>query len=350
MKLDFTPAEKVVLHGLVRYPAHNDRELSEIIGVKPSTTTAIRRRLRTKEVFYPRRIPMGNKLGYEILLFVFGRIKPDTEPKEMEKLLNWIQKVPGIFLAFKSSDSFCCMGYFKNYSEYRKLADAAWEDFGEKGPIEPVSWKPVLFSLERCKIVNFFDYSSLLKHQFGIKDEVKIDKKPDTVTKEKLSKKERTVLQGLIAYPESSDKMVAENIGASRQAVSSMRKRFEKSGLLLPLRILDLSKVGCKIMAVGHLQFQSHAPLSVRWAGVERTANRVPSMLFVASSPETVAIGLMGEYDQLHEMRRDFLEYYAKKGFYKEEPAVTIFPVSDTEIVKDFDFSGFMDRIVREED
>ncbi len=350
MKLDFTPAEKTVLHGLVRYPAHNDRQLSEIIGVKPSTTTAIRRRLRKKEVFYPKRIPMANRLGYEILAFVVGRIKPDTEPKEMEKLLNWIQSVPGIFLAFKSSDSMCFMGFFKNYSEYRKLADAAWEDFGERGPIEPISWNPVVFSLERCKMVNFFDYSSLLRHQFGIKDEVKIDKEMEAVTEEKLSKKEKTVLQGLVAYPESSDKMVAKEVGASRQAVSSMRKKFEKGGLLLPLRILDLSKVGCKIMAVGHLQFQSQAPLSVRWVGVERTAKKVPTMLFVASSPETVAIGLMGEYDQLHEMRRDFLEYYAKREFYREDPAVTIFPVSDIEIVKDFDFSGFMERIVREED
>ncbi|MCK4443516.1 MAG: Lrp/AsnC family transcriptional regulator [Thermoplasmata archaeon] len=349
MKLDFTPAERAVLHGLVRHPTLNDRQLSEVIGVKPSTTTAIRRRLRKKEVFYTKRIPMANRLGYEILVFVFGRIRPGTKEAEMNKLLRWVKKVPGIFFAFMSSDSMCCVGYFKNYSEYRILADAVWEDFGDEGPIDPKSWQSVVFSVERCKLVNFFDYSSPLRHLFGIDEEVKLDKELEAVTEERLSKKEMTVLSGLIAYPESSDKTVAEKVKASRQAVSSMRKRFEDIGILRTLRIVDLAKAGYQMMAIGHLRFQPQAPLSVRWVGVERTVRRTPTMLFVASSSETVAVGLMSDYDELHELKKDFLDYYAKKGFYREDPAVMIFPVSDTKIIKDFDFSGFMDRLVQEE-
>lgn len=350
MKLDFTPAEKAVLHGLVKYPTLNDRQLSEIIKVKPSTTTAIRRRLRERGVFHTKRMPMANRLGYEILVFVFGRIKPDTAKSELKKLLKWVQDAPGIFYAFKSSVSMCCVGYFKNYSEYRNLADAVWEAFGDKGPIEPSSWRSVVFSIERCKLTNFFDYTSPLRRLFEIDEKVELVRELETITDEKLSKKEKIVLGGLVANPESSDKTVAEKVGASRQAVSSMKKRFEESGILRTLRIVNLEKVGYQIMAVGHLQFQPQATLSVRWDGIERTVGLTPLILMVTSSPETVAIGLMSKYEELHELRRDFLEYYAKRGFYGEDPAVTMFPVSDTKVIKDFDFSGFMDRLINEED
>jgi hypothetical protein len=121
MGLDFTPAEKAVLYGLVRYPRLNDRQLSEIIDVKPSTTTAIRRRLRSREIFYTKRIPMGNRLGYELLVTVMGKIKPNTEKAEIEKLLDWMQKIPGIFHAFMSSDTMFCIGFFKNFSEFSVL-------------------------------------------------------------------------------------------------------------------------------------------------------------------------------------------------------------------------------------
>jgi DNA-binding Lrp family transcriptional regulator len=347
MGLDFTPAERAVLYGLVRYPRLNDRQLSEIIDVKPSTTTAVRRRLRSKGVFYTKRIPMGNRLGYELLVTVLGKIKPNTDKREMKKLLDWIQKIPGIFHAFMSSDTMFCIGFFKNYSEYRILGDAAWEAFGEKGPIDPETWKDVIFSVERCKLINFFDYSSSLRSLFGLEEKVKLERSLETVTSEKLSNKERIVLQGLVAYPESSDKTVAEKVGASRQAVSSMRKRFEDSDILRTIRVLDLAKAGIGIMAAGYLQFQPQATLSVRWDGVERTASRTPTALFIASSPETVALGLMSDYDQLHTLRRDFLEYYAKRGFYRADPTVYVFPLSDTKSIKDFDFSGLMEEIVK---
>lgn len=349
MKLDFTPAEKAVLYGLVRYPTLNDRQLSEKIKVKPSTTTAIRRRLRERDIFQTRRVPMANKLGYEILVFVFGRIKPDTKKPEMNKLLKWVKEVPGIVHAFMSSESMCCIGFFKNYSEYRKLADDVWEAFGDKGPLDPKSWKSVVFSFEHCKLANFFDYSSPLRHLFKVEEKSDFSRELETVTEEHLSKKEKVVLGGLVKYPESSDKDVAEKVGASRQAVSSMRKRFEEKGILRTMRILNLEKLGYQMIAVGHLVFQPKAPLTVRWEGVERTARVSPMILWVTSSPETVAVGLMRDYDELHELRGDFLEYYAKRGYYSEEPSVSLFPVSDTRVVKDFDFSGFMNRLIKED-
>ena len=66
-KRGLTGNEKQVLYGLIHHPVLNDRELSELLGVKVSTVTAIRRRLRRAEYFVTRRLPMMHRLGWEIL-------------------------------------------------------------------------------------------------------------------------------------------------------------------------------------------------------------------------------------------------------------------------------------------
>ncbi|MFQ5884003.1 MAG: hypothetical protein ACE5IO_02770 [Thermoplasmata archaeon] len=350
MTLDFTSSERTVLYGLVKHPTLNDRQLSELIGIKPSTTTAIRRRLRQKEVFYTKRFPIAHKLGYELLVTVFGSMEPALKESEKKRFLKWVQGIPGVFFSFESSDSMFFIGYFKNYSEFRRMADEAWEKFGGSNLFQKNKWYWPMFSLERCELVNFFDYASPLRFAFKVKEKTQVERKREKISKERLTKKEKTVLQGLVNHPELSDKTVAEQIGASRQAVAIMRKRFEEKGILRTIRIVDLEKVGYQMLAVGSICFQPKASLDSRWIGVERTVDTVPMILDVASSPETITISSLKDYDEYHATRKEALEFYAKSDFYKEEPASLIFPLSDTRIIKDFDFSGFMEELVQEED
>ncbi|UCD92228.1 MAG: Lrp/AsnC family transcriptional regulator [Methanobacteriota archaeon] len=350
MALDFTSTEKIVLYGLVKHPTLNDRQLSELIGVKPSTTTAIRTRLRQKDVFRTKRIPIAHKLGYELLVTVFGSMEPGVKESDRKKFSKWIRGIPGVFLSLESSNSMFFTGYFKNFSEYRSVADEAWEKFGESTLFQTDKWYWPMFSFARSKLVNFFDYSSPLRFAFKIKEKAKVERERETLSKERLTRKERTVLQGLINYPEISDKAVAEKIGASRQAVASMRKRFEEKGILRTIRIVDMEKVGYQILAVGSIHFQPKASLNSRWIGVERTVETVPMILNVASSPETVVMSYMKDYEEYHATKKEALEFYAKSDFYREEPTSLIFPLSDTKITKDFDFSRFMERFVQEED
>lgn len=348
MKPTFTPSEKKVLHGLVKYPTLNDRELSEVIKVKPSTTTAIRRRLRKKEVFSTKRIPVAQKLGYELFIVFYGRMSPKVKKVEEEGFEEFIQKTPEIFLSQRSSDSVYALSYFRNFTEYRFLADAVWEGIGDSGLIDPDRWGWAIFSLGTSKAINFFDFGPSLRNLFGIKEKERIDLSLEGLSKEKLSMKERIVLRGLVNYPESSDKAVAEKIQASRQAVSSMRKRFEEKGILRTVRIVDLEKVGYKMLVLGHTLFGPSAPLKVRQPGLERISELIPQLLNVASSPENILLASAESYDHFHKVRNEVIRFYTEKGYLLEEPAILLFPLSDLKTLKDFDFSGIMDRIVQE--
>ncbi|MEE9116405.1 MAG: hypothetical protein V3U09_05845 [Thermoplasmata archaeon] len=349
MAISFTSAEQSVLYGLVKYPRLNDRELSEIIGVKPSTTTAIRRRLRKKEVFCTKRIPMGHMLGHEIMVVAYGKIRPSLKDKERQEFLDWVKNIPYVFLSLACSDAVLNIAYLKNYSMYRLYIDLVSEKFRDTELVDAKTWTPVIFGFETSKPVTYFDFGPAVRHAFGIEDEQCEEPTFEKPSGEKLTKKERSVLKGLVMYPESSDKHIAEKIGASRQAVSTMKRRFEDAGLMKTVRIVDLQKIGYTILAVAHSVFTPLATLESRESGVKVVRESIPAFLSIASNPENVMLAPVMDYDEYHRIRTQVVRYYMDKGFMSEEPRVTLFPLSDTLIIKNYDFSGYMDIVVGED-
>ncbi|MFQ6060361.1 MAG: hypothetical protein ACE5KV_03555, partial [Thermoplasmata archaeon] len=188
MKVRFTRAEKIVLHGLVKYPTLNDRELSETINVKPSTTTAIRRRLREREVFATKRIPMAHRLGYELLITFYGRIDPKVKEAEKSLLERLLKNTPQIFFSFRSSDSVFAIGYFRSFTDYRRFADGLWERFGDSDIIDPERCSSAIFSLGTSKLLNFFDYTPPLRTVFEIKEKAKVDRSMERVSEDRLTR------------------------------------------------------------------------------------------------------------------------------------------------------------------
>lgn len=349
MNPGFTPAEKKVLQGLVEHPTLNDRELSEKISIKPSTTTAIRRRLRDKDVFRTIRIPIGHRLGYEILAIAYGRLKPTLEEKHKQAFKEWVKEIPYVFLSLASSDSILNLAYLKNYTMYRAYSDKITDMFKHSDLVDHETWVAVIFSLDACKLVNFFDYGPAVRHAFDIKEKAKVSTEFEELACERLTKKEKSVLRGLVQYPESSDKTIAEKIGASRQAVSSMKKRFEEIGIMKTVRMVDLEKIGYGILAVAHSVFTPQASVKVRKDGIRHILETIPSILNIASNPENVLVAPTKNYDEFHSMKKGALELYGKRGFLRDEPRMTLFPFSDMTIVKDFDFSGFVEVVACEE-
>ncbi|MCK5292225.1 MAG: winged helix-turn-helix transcriptional regulator [Thermoplasmata archaeon] len=350
MAISFTSAEQSVLYGLVKYPRLNDRELSEIIGVKPSTTTAIRRRLRKKDVFCTKRIPMGHMLGHEIMAVAYGKIRPTLKEKDREEFLSWVRDIPYVFLSLACSDAVLNIAYLKNYSMYRKYTDFVSERFRDTELVDAKTWIPVIFGFQSSKPVTYFDFAPAVRHAFGIEDEEYEEPTFEKPSGEKLTKKEKSVLKGLVMYPESSDKDIAEKIDASRQAVSTMKRRFEDAGLMKTVRIVDLQKIGYSILAVAHSAFTPYATMESRESGMKVVRESIPAVLNIASNPENVMLAPVMDYDEFHRLRTQAVRYYMDKGFMTEEPRVTLFPLSDTLINKNYDFSGFMDIVVGEDE
>ena len=169
--------------------------------------------------------------------------------------------------------------------------------------------------------------------------------RPRVETK-RLTKKESTVLQGLVENPELTDVALSEKINASRQVISSMKRKFERSGLMRTARVVDLEKLGYGIYAFAHARINPEFPLSTRRKGLQKTAYDIPNFLLFSGNLETVICSPYERYDDYFKTRSDFLAYYSKMNFLIGDPEVELIPLSEAETPVNCDFSSLIEEAV----
>ena len=69
-------SEKLVLYALVRFPLHNDRELSDIIPMSMSTLTANRNRLQRRGYINTVRFPRMDMINADIIFAWRNELHP----------------------------------------------------------------------------------------------------------------------------------------------------------------------------------------------------------------------------------------------------------------------------------
>lgn len=340
-EVQLTEKEKTTLYGLVRYPNLNDRELSEKIEEKLSTVTAIRRRLRENDYFVRKRIPFTHNLGCELLAIGYGKFNTNIDDETRREFCKKeLQKHPNIFLNIDSRG----MGFFmcmtRNYTEVKKIIDGFQYFATKHNLIGDDHWTFAIFPFEVSKILNCFDYSTILRKLFGIDD------KADPVSLEyekrrevSLSNKEKSVYYGLVRYPELHDNTVAKKVGASRQAVSNMSKRFLKENLLQTARIPNLEKLGYEIIALAHTNFNPRTPLKERKKGIEMMVSEVPQFFMVSGNFENILLAAAKDYEDFNNMKNRVLSFYGKHSFITGEPRIYLFSLKETDFVRNFDFA-----------
>ena len=346
LKANLTQKEKETLYNLVRYPTFNDRELSEKTGLKLSTITAIRRRLRKDNFFCTKKIPLLQNMGCELLMVGYGTF---SVPLHDEPAFNLgspnIKLSKDEFLAFQSSNQGVFISIMKNYTEAKRDIDDFQHFFNHHGMMDELGWVYTIFPFEVSKILSFFDFSGLLANLFKI-ERPQLEAVPDlgfSTTKEvNLTTKEKKVLLGLVKYPELPDNVISKKVGVSRQAVSSMKKRFEEEHILKTVRIPNLETLGYEILVMAHTKFNPRAPLTSRREGVNFMINGIPQFFMISGNFENVLLAACRNYEEYNLFKNSVLKLYKSHEFIRIEPKICLFPVAETMFVKDYDFTSLL--------
>ena len=343
MKKGLTRNVTTVLHGLVKYPTLNDRELSEEVGVRHSTVTAIRRRLHERGYFRTVRIPDVRRLGYELTIVEYGGLNPSASRSEVERFTESLRKEnKGLYYLLASSDFYLHMSAARNYTSFRRWKEKIEFEFSDTNLFDGTTSTSVVLPNASRQLAKQFDYSRPLGLIFGLKDKVTLEPTSSRIDAAKLTKKERTVLRGLVEHPELTDVALCEEIDASRQVVSSMKKRFERSGLIRTSRVVDLRKLGFEIYSFGHTRLNPPFPLSERAEGLSKTLRIVPQFIFLATNTESVICSAFQSYDEYFRTRKELLSLYARKGLGMLKPTSVLVPLSETDIPINCDYSGLI--------
>jgi DNA-binding MarR family transcriptional regulator len=341
VKEELTRKEKLTLLGMTRFPACNDRELSEMLKERISTVTSIRRRLKERGFYFKAMLPSFHSMGCGILAACYGGLSRGYVA-DMRKAVDkgLFQNPESIsFLTIVGAFNWFEMAAYKNYSEAKSKGDVFWTRLNEIFPNLPGN--PCVhgyYPLETMTIHNFFDHTQLLKTQFRLEekwDAVMSQLKPPG---RKLSNIEKLVFYGLVRHPDSPDKLVAEKLSVSRQAVARIRKLLEKEGFVTPLVVPDLEKLGFEILVLFKFFLNPKNSKKIRDSTVASLLKDIPHIFAASTELECVMLAAYPSFSEFEKGSNRLIRKLDEGSHLEGAPEVQTFSLGDARVLKNHDY------------
>ena len=345
-KRGLTSNEKRVLYGLVRHPVLNDRELSDLLSVKVSTVTAIRRRLRRSDYFVTRRVPMMNRLGWELLVAGHARLDLAQGSQVLPRLREALKdRLPGLFHVAASADHLSFLGFARDFTTARSDVDELRQALDRGNLLGGGDVHLSAYPMSLSTAPAFFDYSHALALSFGLEDRMALKLDRAKVGDMELTRKETDVLKGLVRYPELSDKALAARVKVSRQAVSKMRREFEQEGLIRTARIPNLRLLGFELYITAFARFAPGSTVKARAEPFERLLRTSPTFLLVSDDSEAVVAGAAHTYEQFTTLRGVLTKHFEERGHLLGDPTIYVSLTNAMEIPRNCEFSPLVQGV-----
>ncbi len=343
-----TKNEKKVLHGITKYPNASDSDLSELLDVKLSTLTSIKRRLSTQGYFRSLMVPLVNRLGCELLAVTYMQFNPIIPLKErLETTKRTIEVFDELFLSIGEEEKGFSMSLSQNYTNIGRINEIRTETFGKLGLLEKEYPHEVIFPFETAQIHRFFDFSAVLQQLFSLQDTTATPQTTplfkNTTTIE-LSPKEKKVYSALVEHPTETTQQIGDRVDLSRHTVARMKKQFFEDRILHRLTLPNLKALGVDILTVYHISFNPHNAPNMK----ELTALDSSSTVFFASRKfEAVFLSAYPTYQEYKRDEMDKIRFLKENNLFSHPPFISPYMFERMAIIKDFDFHPLVRKLFR---
>jgi len=325
-----TQNDKLVFYGLVQWPDLSDVELSEKVGVKRPTVTAIRHKLEENKLYQTFRIPELSKIGCEMLAVKSGDFNPLAPYSKRVKYFPERFFVDAFF-SISTDHNDTVMLASRNFTEVKKFMDHFQMTYGRHKFLTPAGHTWLYFPFESSVFVLHFDFAPALAKQFSLEVDVGRDfdlefKKPK---RREFSDNEKLVYYALIKYPTSSDGEVAKRVGLTRQSVNSMRNTFMREGLMRTVRFPDFERIGFELLTFEHQIHNPDKPLKARSEGIRRVVAQQSRFFLISSNTEGFRGSVYRDYTDFKKTYDEIYSFYRERDLLKEDSTIKIFPLKD---------------------
>jgi DNA-binding MarR family transcriptional regulator len=343
-----TKNEKKVLYGITKYPAVNDSELSDILNVKLSTLTSIKRRLATQGYYRSLMVPLVNRLGCELLAIIYMQFNPIIPLKErLETTKRTIEVFDELFFSIGEEEKGFSVSLSQNYTNIGRINEIRTETFGKLGLLEKEYPHEVIFPFETSYIHRFFDFTSILQELFHLEEP---PTPPQTttlfcnVTTIELTGKEKKVYSALVEHPTETTQQIGDRVGLSRHTVARMKKQFFEDGILHRLTLPNLKALGVDILTFYHISFNPHkAPSSTELSCLDS-----PSTVFFASRKfEAVLLSAYPTYQEYKEDEMKKIRFLKENNLLSHPPFISPYMFERMVVIKDFNFVPLVRKIFK---
>jgi len=345
-KLSLTHNEALVLYGLTSYPTYTDSALADALALKLSTLTSIKRRLEGHQLFRTHNIPLVNHLGCELLAVIHTRFNPVMPLEQrIQTTKQNIEIFDELFLSVGDREKGFSLSFSENYTTIGRINDIRTELFGRTGLLDKQYPTEVIFPFETSTIHRFFDYARLLQQLFSLPPLEIPSNRPwfSGTEPASLTPTEQQVFLALVQYPTATTQDIGTMLAVSRHTVARMKNDFLTAGLLRPVVIPDLRRLGFELLTFTHLQFNPHkAPTED-----DLTALDTPATIFLASRKfEAVRLAAYPTYQSHLEDDMTILRHLKENDLLAAPPATGAYSYDRLALIKDFDFASLTRKIL----
>lgn len=314
----FSDNEKLVLYAMTAYPDASDTALSSKTGLKRSTITAIKNRLKQRKVFRELYIPNLEAIGCKAMTFLYGTY--DARSKQLEEQFKKLSKIPK-FIGLQHTDTFFfAMFATDSFIMLQKQIDPILNECAKQKLFKE---HPTLthFAFELNKVRRFLDYAPALDHLF------ELDMHPSSESirntpKIRLTKNMKEVLYAMVKYPGLQTTELAKKLRLSRTTVTTIRNRLIKEGFVRKAVLPRLKKMGFELQALSHFRFVPGTTVESRQIGALYTRGEPHAVLKISGDRETIALRVFTDYTEESELLDKAEGLYNKHGFLLDKPTV----------------------------
>jgi len=355
-KSSLSDNETRTLLGLVKYPTLNDRQLSERIGIKMSTVTAIKNRLKDMGYFISVRVPNRQYLGAEIMSVTYAHTDPAIPEKtQVEVGRKLFEDFDELFYIGAGPRYRFSMSMHRNYSSACGVLDGVFDLYSRNGFLIPDEHQVVHFPFDRSKIYNFFDYSSLLEKSFDLQlppreaDRHIHDGEFGTIRSAKMSRIERKVLRGLVQNPDLLDSNISKRIDVTRQSVTKMRKGFEDLDLFHALRVPNLEMLGFGVLALVHTRYRPTSTVKDRARPLKAIYDQMPVLFKAETNKDGVELVATRDYQEFDDYLNLKVSHLRKEDAIDRDPKVFPFTFPNFQAIKNHVYTPGLTRTTEQD-
>ncbi|MFO7619516.1 MAG: helix-turn-helix domain-containing protein [Thermoplasmata archaeon] len=339
--------EKLVLWGLVAFPALNDQQLAAGLGLRYSTFCTVRKKLKDNDYYSTIKVPVLQRLGAEMFAVIYTMFNPAISVNERADLTRkTIEVFDELVYSVGETHKGFSLNMARNYSDICRINDIRIDTFAKAGILDQKHPTDVLFPFGMSHIPRFMDHAPLLASKMGLElPDGLFMGIPDAHGKIDLTKNEKIVMHGLVSNPEMNDKDLASHLKISRHIVSKSRKMLEAENLIIKKRIPNLLKLGFKVMTLSHIKFNPRKPLDddLLKTGILHNPSTV---LLAARKYECIAISAFLDYEDYRDDYTHMVQYLKENDYLAEMPETSKYMIPSIVTMKEITFGPIVKKIL----
>lgn len=326
--------EQLVLYHLVRYPMLSDKDAYKMIGMRQSTYSTIKKKLKELGIFYTSYAPILQHLGSELLVIWYVTLNRKTRTQDRLALTrNDLLGASELFTIVSESNQAILLSMNKNIANHVSISDQIVQLYEKYDFLEDIHY--VLFPFDVSYIFSFFDFAPLLNRIFKIEPpdklvgdtDVNSDQVKGKVKFTELNELEKKVFLGLVRYPDLSDSLLSERIGCSRQVFTRIKLRLLHEKLIKKRSIISLEKLGFKILAMTHSKFNPLKPVYSRQRCIQKIVNIQTPIFNIARNPESVMLTAFRDFEEFKMLHHEFVTFCEEHDTLRGDPVTILLSI-----------------------